>query len=763
MGVSLGVNLSADTKRLEVCFGGFAPTAMNASVGMTDIVEQAEALMRERREANERLAAVEAARASEPRVWVDELGTEWTYVVLDGTEIRIEKCKTSVEALVVPSEIEGMPVVSLAADSCAYLASVCDLTCPDTVVSIGYCAFRGCKNLRRTKLPAYVRNYDSGWFRSCEKLEELWLPGHLERLGSSIFDATSLRRLRVGVGTYAVEPGAFGRSRLEHVEADEGNPFMQSDGMALYSRGGDVLLALAVPVDRYCVTEGCKVIGRKGFSGFACLSEVDLPSSVEVIDGFAFFRTGIRALKAPASLKHLGEKAFFNCRAFERIEFADGLLSVGENAFTGTCITELRLPSTVEQLGNPLAAGTGLTYAGPDATFSISPGGKALELDSEGGLYRMTEAGLEFACLLDPLATRYEVRAGTVALAENSFAMHASIESVRLPEGISTIGQAAFKGCRALTCVNIPESVTRIEDEAFLDTNIVSAYLPAGLRHLGANALVTQGAHFSASVKTARIEPSLREIVIGEGNARFAMEGGLLLERAGTDGSMRVLLCLGGVEVVRIPPEVNEIAPYAFNNVRGIREIYLSDRIVMVGIRGLAIDGFVELIHIDLVKSRYGRNSFDLRFPGTDRGMQQMMLALSVPDHVNIEILFGHYDTAIANGSSFDAATEKGLAVYDQATRLLARLCDPVFLSEVNRQLCERFLRNNVAEVCVALAKHDDRASFDAMLDLGFLNEGNIYEIIDRIGVVQDASITNYLLEARRLRFGQSVFDDFDL
>ncbi|MBQ9953961.1 MAG: leucine-rich repeat protein [Eggerthellaceae bacterium] len=763
MGVSMGINLSADTSRLEVCFGGFSPTAMNATAGAGDIVEKAEALMRERREMNERLAAIEAARASEPSSWTDAEGTEWTYVVLDGDKVRIERCKTSVANLVIPGEIEGMPVVSLAADACAYLPDIRTLTCADSIISIGYCAFRGCKNLRKAVLPASVGNYDSGWLRACDKLEELHLPGRLEKLCLSIFDATGLKRLRVGAGTLGVEAGAFGRSSLEAIEVNAENPFMKTDGVALYSTDGSALLALAVPVEQYRVAEGCRSIARKGFSGFASLKKVELPDSLEVVEGYAFFRTGLLEIEMPASLREVGERAFFNCRSLRKITFAEGLRTVGQHAFTATSIGELRLPSTVEVLGNPLAEGVTLTYSGPEATFSIASGGKALELDALGGLYRHAEEGLEFACLLNPEIERYEVCPGVLNVGEEAFANHPNLKEAVLPDGLAVIKRGAFKGCRTLKTVNVPESATRIEDEAFLDTNIESIYLPSGLVHLGVNALVTQGAHYSASNRSIKVAPSLREISVGAENRRFEVRGGLLLEHAGTDGSMRVLLYAGDVEVVRIPAEVNEIAPYALNNAHGIRELYLSDRIVMVGIRGLAVDGFVELIHVDLVKAQFGKDFFELRFPGTDRGMQQMMLALSVPDHVNVEVMFEHYDTAITNGSSFDAATEKGLALYDQATRLLDRLADPVFLSRVNRDLCERFLRNNAEDVCVALARQDDRAAIDAMLDLGYLNADNIYDVIERVGALQDATLTNYLLEARRLRFEQSVFDDFDL
>ena len=138
------------------------------------------------------------------------------------------------------------------------------------------------------------------------------------------------------------------------------------------------------------------------------------------------------------------------------------------------------------------------------------------------------------------------------------------------------------------------------------------------------------------------------------------------------------------------------------------------------------------------------------------------MLALSVPDHVDARLLFEHYDTAIINASSFDALSAERMALYDQATRLVERLKDPVYLTEVNRAMCERVLRTSIGDICVEAAKHDDRRLMDDLLELGFVDNGNINEVIDRVGAVQDASMTGYLLEAKRERFGMEAFD-FDL
>ena len=69
---------------------------------------------------------------------------------------------------------------------------------------------------------------------------------------------------------------------------------------------------------------------------------------------------------------------------------------------------------------------------------------------------------------------------------------------------------------------------------------------------------------------------------------------------------------------------------------------------------------------------------------------------------------------------------------------------------------CDRMLRDEIEDVCVALAKHDDRRTVDALVELGYLNADNLYCVIDRVGAVQDAAMTNYLLEIKRERFGQT-------
>ena len=731
--------------------------ALSDSNASREQVQAAEERARARRESLERAARLDASRESDLRSFDDGRGSTWAYVVLDDSEVRIVGCDTRCEFLHIPSEIEGLPVAALAADSCAHLNTVTEIECPDTVVSIGLCAFRFDGNLKRVVLPRRLATYDSGWFRGCSKLEELVLPGELERLDASLFDAESLRVVRIGAAASELAPGMFGKSRLERIEVDPENPFLASDGLAVYDKGKAALLALAVPCERYEVASTCVGVAKKAFCGFSGLKDVTLPAGIEVIGPFAFAHTGLVFFRAPRSLAHIGERAFFDAKSLREVDLGDGLKTVACHAFTSTALRELEMPASIEDLGNPVADRCGLVYSGADATFRIAEGSRALRLDEQGALYRVCDDGLHLVRMLDPEARSLVVDPEATVIDARALFKHGKLEAVELPEGLLRIEDEAFSGCGGLSHVGVPESLVHIGSEAFYETAIEEFRIPRWLTEIGPRALVTCGSRHADAAST------LRHVEVDPDNVRFRREPGIVLERTG-EGRDRVVLCTDDVDGVRVPETVTEIAPYAFNGVRNVKRLYLSEAVRNVGIRGLAVGCRLELIHIDLEDSVCGETAVDVRFPDTDRSRQQMMLALGVPDFVNVEAIMGHYDAAVVNANSFDAESSRGMGLYEQAARILARLKKPVYLSDVNRSMCDQVLERGIGPICVEAARHDDRGMIDDLVDAGYLNAGNIVAIIERVGSVQDASITGYLLEVQRERFGtRRAFDDFEL
>lgn len=749
------IDPSTELGQLDVCFGGFSPTIMRDISETYDGLVKIQNVYKERRQAAETAKRIDASRKSSAKTY-ECSSVLWKYSVVDDSEIIIESCECpeGVIQLSIPGDIEGKPVCALSEESCMKLPNVESIKIPNTVVSIGSCAFRDCLNLKSIEYPANLAKYDSNWTRGCSNLEEIALPGLLEKITPAIFDSTNLKKISIGVGAHTVMSGAFAKSSLCEISVNPENEALMSDGLAIYSKDGIAMLALAVPVSEYDVSESCKALAKKAFSNFASVERVGLPSTLELIGDYAFAKTSITQFDAPASLKAIGERAFFDCAKLATVVLNDGLLSIGNHAFSDTKISELRLPSSIIELGNPIADGTSLTYSGKNATFSIKEGaGQLMTIDDGGGIYFKKDDGLHLVRMLDGDATKYAVQPDTIAIDDKAFSKHSSIKEIELNEGLEKIGKGAFKASKNLVKINIPSTLKLIDDEAFLDTSIQELSIPASLERIGSIALITDGAHHGM------VEPSLRHIEIAPDNPKYYMESGLLIERM-DGGKDRVILCTGEVEDVAIPESVTAIASYAFNGVRRMRSLTASDNIVAIDVRGIAFDSLLELIHIDLQEAAHGHEFFEFEFPTTSRAAQQMRLAFGSPSFINIETIFDSYDNSIVSRTGFGGSAEEGnMGAYEQGKRIVERLKEPIYMSPTNKGIMESALRSHIEEICIDIAKHDDKSVIEGLLDLGYIDKDNIDGIIDAVGRIQDASVTNYLLEQKKRRFGMSALD----
>ena len=712
--------------------------------------------MRERvRLAADEAHALEQIRVDARRVWTDpDGGVEWTYAALGDAGLRIDSCADAGKRLKVPSVIDGVPVVAIHADACRGLKGVEEVVCPDSVQKIGSCAFRDCPDLRILRLPRQLSDFDSSWFRHCPRLEELELPGLLARLDPSIFEVSSLKVLRIGAGTSGLVPGTFSKSKLERVAIDSENEELETDGAAIYTKSKKTLVALAVPCSAYAVDSACTALAEKAFSSFIALSDIELPDTIISLGAFSMARTSIASFTAPHSLREIGEKAFYRCRALSEVKLCTAPVErIGDGAFSSTGIASLRLPATLRELGKALVDNTPLTFGGEDATFTIEPG-SPFEISDAGGLYRCCDDGLHFSQLLDAQVRRYELRDETVAVDARAFAHRERLEEVVVPAGVRSIGRAAFKGCYALRRVNIPDSVREIGDEAFLDSSIECLALPASLERVGHLAFITRGAHHG------RMAPALQEVSVGCGSRRFFVESGLLCERC-DDGAVRVLVRAPMTDVVVFPPATRSIASYALNGARGIRDLAISDAVTDVEVCGLNVDCFIEHLHIDLSAPIDGHDCLDIYFPDTERSRHEISLALGTSGFVDVQSIMSHYDDAVGNVHDAGEGTRATLAVslYEQMRRIVARMKDPVLLQPRYAQVYASILGAGIEGVCTEIARHDDRALLEDLADLGYLNAENLTRAVEAVGRLQDAAMTAYLLDLKRRRFAHAAPD----
>lgn len=725
---------------------------LEVKTGQDAIAVITEVMDRQRRELAERRVR-EEERCSELRHETID-GVIWEYVVVDGTFARIVDCElldASMCELTVPSKLDGLAVLELAPGACEQLTGVERIVCADCIEAIGPSAFRSCRDLRSLVLPRMTASFDSSWVNQCRNLEELMLPGMLERVGLEVLSVNGLKRLTIGMGTRAVEPGAFVNSALEEIRLDDHNPFLATDCISIFERAcpdedgaGLRLAAVAVPVEEYEVPARCVEIGAKAFACCPELHKVTFAGGVQSIGAHAFSRTRLRKFMAPPSLRRIEKRAFFRCRELESVTLSEGLVEIGEEAFAESGITELHVPASVRQLACDCVARTGVRCV-------IEDGG-TLRLDEHGVLYANGTQVLVGA--MDPELVQYAVASGCEIVCGHAFANMPRLQQVTLPEGLVEIGDAAFRGCRNLRRVRFPETLHFIGDEAFFDTALEGIYLPADFEHLGKLALVTAG------VRDISGRPSLVNVHVNPNCERFYHTGGLLCERM-DNGASRVVLYDESRPDVAIPREVDTLAPFAFGNATKLSSLTIGTNVRHIQGRALNVNCLIEHIHVDFVEPVQVHDCIDLHFPVTFRSLNEIVRGFNSMTYFDAEALLARYDACVVNMHDYDAKSMAPIDLYGQLIRIIERLRDPLFLSENTRRMYGQILRDNLVEMCVAAARHDDRASVDALVELGYLDRETLLPVIEAVTKLQDAAMTGYLLELQRRLAGRGV--DFDL
>lgn len=170
-----------------------------------------------------------------------------------------------------------------------------------------------------------------------------------------------------------------------------------------------------------------------------------------------------------------------------------------------------------------------------------------------------------------------------------------SVTSVTIPNGVTTIGDAAFMGCNILTSVIIPNSVTSIGSYAFNDCPcLVSVNIPDSVNSIGDSAF-----RYCTSLTNINIPNSLNRI----GNSMFDSCYSLVSVTVGSNvtsiGHYAFYSCRRLI-TVNIPDNVTSIGDYAFYSCEKISSINIPDNVTSIGAN--AFDGCTSLSGLSIGK-----------------------------------------------------------------------------------------------------------------------------------------------------------------
>ena len=388
---------------------------------------------------------------------------------------------------------------------CAKLTSV---TIPQSVTSIGDSAFDGCGSLIRVEIPAGVTSIGGCTFQDCSSLTSVKIPNGVTNIGWYAFAGCgSLTSVTIPKSVTRIDNGAFAScDSLTSVMIPAG---VTSLGESAFSGCGSLTSVI--------ISAGVTSIGGRAFSLCGKLISVTIPEGVTSIGEATFYECGkLTSATIPKSVTEIGNGAFFDCGGLTKVTIPEGVTSIGNAAFFGCDgLTGIEIPQSVTVIGESAFSdcerlrdiqvdGKNANYTSIDGVLFSKDGTRLLQYpdgkDSTACTIPASVASIDreafHGCgnlrdiLVDSKNSNYTSIDGALFSKDGTQLLRYPVAkddaTYVIPEGVVSIGESAFCGCKNLTKVTMSESVTSIEDLAFHNcVNLSSVMIPASVASIG--------------------------------------------------------------------------------------------------------------------------------------------------------------------------------------------------------------------------------------------------------------------------------------
>ena len=515
---------------------------------------------------------------------------------------------------------------------------IVDWELPDDITSITDCIYAGF-NIRTLKLPEGLTSIGHFAFYNCKDLKDIWLPKSLSRIGEAAFFSSS-------ANLHVADLASFCRLTV-------GDRYIQES--SLYENDQEIV-------------------------------DLQIPAGVETVNNNLFTNCkNIRTVSFPEQIKNIGYKAFEDCTNLESVELPESLTSISGGAFDGC--KGIKSVNAKMKASCPVIPTDGYTGAFDaevysNAVLSIPKGltelymGQAdwcrfknvfdpgrvsdgiytylLNEDKTARLYKADTCQLEANLVVPGTYTLNDVEYKVTSIGADVFKEFKKLETVVLPEGLLSIGEAAFRECSNLRQVTFPNTLNEIGVDAFReDKNLETAMLPEDLLTIGKGAFCEcynlRQVTFPKTLKKIGdwafdYCDKLESVVLPEGLeelGELAFGHCYYMTELVLPHSLKTIpymaFCyaggLDGMQELIVPEGVEAIDAYAFRGIK-TKTIYLPQSLSMLGDGAFSDNELLTDVWIDRAEPfEYGGYYSDNVFPYSfDEGLRRKVrLVLHVP------------------------------------------------------------------------------------------------------------------------------------
>ncbi len=388
-------------------------------------------------------------------------------------------------------------------------------------------------------------------FSSCGNLSSITLPNTVTSIGSQAFYyCKSLTSITIPTTVKTIEFRAF---------ADCSN-----------------LTSINIP-------SGVTRIEQGLFYGCSKLKAVTIPSSVNTIDIYAFRDcSNLSSIVIPKSVTSIGDEAFSGCTSLTSVtSVAATPPTLGFSVFSTEPTAKLYVPKN----SNTAYASAGWnSYFSSIAEISGSCGANLTwtlyndgELIVEGtGVMSNYSMDTSPWAIYSESITKATIKEGVTTIGDYAFQGCRALTSASLPTGLTSIGKYAFQRCEALVTINIPTTVVSMGTGAFYYCSLTSLTLPEGIKNIEQSTFT--GNEFTSVV----IPQGVTVIGVNSFCDCKQLESVTIPNSVQTIGEMAFQFC-PKLASVTIPNSVVTIERYAFDRCSSLATLSIGEGVTNIG------------------------------------------------------------------------------------------------------------------------------------------------------------------------------------
>ena len=321
-------------------------------------------------------------------------------------------------------------------------------------------------------------------------------------------------------------------------------------------------------------------------NSYPATTNVVIPDSVEKIGSYSFDECkALTSVNIPDSITNIGECAFINCSSLTSITIPQNVITISNGAFKDcTSLTNVVFEenSALQTLGREYPTSDKYYYGVFQGCTSLQ------SIEIPDSITSTGDATFRDCTALETVHLPTSIK----KIGRHTFKGCSLLTNITIPNNVTSIGNYAFNSCSSLISITIPDSVTSIGTWAFCScSGLTSITIPRNVNNIGSGtfkdctSLANVVFEENSALQTLGEEyPTSDRYYYGTFQGCTSLKSIEIPDSVTSAGDATFKDC-SAIETVHLPNSLTKVRQYAFYGCSGLKSIAISDSVTSIGDR----------------------------------------------------------------------------------------------------------------------------------------------------------------------------------